>query len=115
MRSTGPWAATPVCTDLDKHVNARWMAANPIPDDKSSWVNFIILRDRSLGVQQQLVEGLAKTKNAPGSNAQKIGDVYASGLDVQRLNREGVAPLQPTLARIDAIKDGAGGTTWEHQ
>jgi putative endopeptidase len=98
--------ATPVCKDLNMHVNGRWMAANPIPADKTSWGNANILSDRSLGVQQQIVEGLAKTKSEPGSNAQKIGDVYRTGLDVARLNAEGIAPLKPQLARIDALKSG---------
>jgi len=98
--------ATPVCQDLNMHVNGKWMAANPIPADKTSWGNANILQDRSLGVQQQIVEGLAKTQNAPGSNAQKIGDVYRTGLDVERLNKDGIAPVKPQLAKIDMIKNG---------
>jgi putative endopeptidase len=99
---------TPVCRDLNGYVNGRWMAANPIPADKTSWGNANIISDRSLGVQQQIVEGLARSSNAAGSNAQKIGDFYHAGLDVARLNRDGVAPLKPVLARIDAIHGSAG-------
>jgi putative endopeptidase len=98
--------AVPVCQDLNMHVNGKWIAANPIPADKTSWGNGNILSDRSLGVQQQIVEGLAKQKSEPGSNAQKIGDVYRTGLDVARANKEGVAPLKPQLAKIDALKNG---------
>jgi putative endopeptidase len=98
----------PVCQDLNAYVNGRWMASTPIPADKTSWGNFNMLGDRSLGVQQQLVEGLAKQKNAIGSNAQKIGDVYSDGLDMAARDRAGIAPLKPQLARIDAIKDSAG-------
>jgi putative endopeptidase len=100
--------ATPVCQDLNMHVNGKWMAANPIPADKTSFGTGNIISDRSLGVQQQIVEGLAKQDNAPGSNAQKIGDVYRIGNDVERANKLGLAPLKPTLAKIDAIKDPAG-------
>jgi putative endopeptidase len=99
--------ATPVCNDLNTYVNGKWMAANPIPADKTSWGTGNIISDRSLGVQQQIVEGLAKNPGAPGSNAQKIGDVYRIGNDVERANREGIAPLKPTLAKIDAIADRA--------
>jgi putative endopeptidase len=99
---------TPICRDLNGYVNGRWMAANPIPADKTSWGNANIISDRSLGVQQQIVEGLAKTTSAAGSNAQRIGDFYQAGLDVARRNQDGVAPLKPVLARIDAIKDSAG-------
>src|SRR4249919_3246870 len=84
------------------------MASTPIPADKTSWGNFNMLGDPSLGVQQQLVEGLAKQTNAVGSNAQKIGDVYRHGLDMAARDRAGISPLKPQLARIDAIKDSAG-------
>jgi putative endopeptidase len=100
--------ATPVCKDLNMHVNGKWMAANPIPADKTSYGTGNIISDRSLGVQQQIVEGLAKKQNAPGSNAQKIGDVYRIGNDVERANKEGIAPLKPTLAKIDAIEGSTG-------
>ncbi len=103
---------TPVCQDLNAHVNGRWMAANPIPADKTSWGNFLILRDRSLAVQQQIVEAAAAAKNAPGSNEQKLGDFYRSGLDEARLNADGVKPLQPILSQIANIKDRSGVTQY---
>ena len=96
---------TPVCADLNGHVNGKWLAANPIPADKTSWGNFNILSDRSLGVQQQLVEAMGKGNNAAGSNEQKIGDLYRVGLDEARLNADGIAPVKPRLAAIDALAD----------
>ena len=75
---------SPICQDLNAHVNGKWLAANPIPDDKTAWGNFNILRDRSLFVQQQIVEAAAAAKNAPGSNdfvnLQKLLVVMSSGL-----------------------------------
>jgi putative endopeptidase len=105
-------AKTPVCKDLNGHVNGKWVAANPIPSDKTSWGNFNILRDRSLAVQQQIVEAAATAKNAPGSNAQKLGDLYRLGLDEAKLNADGIAPLKPTLAKIDKINDRASITDY---
>ncbi|KFN44903.1 M13 family metallopeptidase [Arenimonas oryziterrae] len=101
-------AATPVCSDLNGYVNGKWLAANPVPADKTTWGNFNILRDRSLAVQQQIAEAASKAKNPAGSNEQKIGDFYRLGMDETRLDADGAAPLKPLLARIDAIKDGAG-------
>ena len=97
-----------VCQDLNAYVNGKWIAANPVPNDKTSWGNFNILSDRSLGVQQQIVEAAAAAKNVPGSNEQKLGDFYRTGLDEARLNAEGITPLKPVLAKIDAIADNAG-------
>ena len=99
---------TPACKDLNGYVNGKWVAANPVPNDKTSWGNFNILGDRSLAVQQQIVEAAAAAKNAPGSNEQKLGDIYKSGMDEAKLNADGIAPIKPQLAKIDAIADGSG-------
>jgi putative endopeptidase len=98
----------PVCQDLNAHVNSKWLAANPVPADKTTWGSFELLNERSLAVQKQIVESAAATKNAPGSNEQKVGDIYGVGMDEARLNADGAAPLKPFLTEIDGIKDSAG-------
>src|SRR5687768_4916105 len=47
------------CTDLSSYVNGKWLAANSIPPDEAGWGAFLILRNRSLGVRQQLAERIA--------------------------------------------------------
>ena len=101
-------ASKPICQDLNAHVNSKWLAANPVPADKTTWGSFEMLNERSLAVQKQIVEAAAAAKNAPGSNQQKVGDIYGVGMDEARLNADGVAPLKPYLDEIDAIKDSAG-------
>ncbi|HET9160220.1 MAG TPA: M13-type metalloendopeptidase, partial [Caulobacteraceae bacterium] len=95
----------PACADLNGYVNSKWLDANPVPADKSTWGSFEMLNERSLAVQQQIVEAAAKGKNAPGSNEQKIGDLYAVGMDDAKLNADGAAPVKPLLAKIDALTD----------
>jgi len=101
-------ASKPICEDLNAHVNSKWLAANPVPADKTTWGSFEMLNERSLAVQKQIVEAAANAKNVPGSNQQKVGDIYGVGMDEARLNAEGIAPLKPYLAEIDAIGDSAG-------
>ena len=43
--------------------------------------------------------------NEPGTNAQKIADLYKLVLDTARREKEGLAPLKPWIARIEAVKD----------
>ena len=100
----------PICQDLNAHVNGKWLAANPVPNDKTSYGNFNILGDRSLGIQQQIVEAAAAGKNAAGSNEQKLGDFYRVGMDQTKVNADGIAPVKPLLTRIDGIADKAGIT-----
>jgi len=43
-----------------------------------------------------------------GSNKQKIGDFYFTGMDSTTLNKKGISELKPELDKIDAIKDIKG-------
>ena len=96
------------CEDLNAFVNGKWLAANPVPADKTTWGSFEMLGERSLAVQKQIIEAAAKSQNAAGSNEQKVGDIYGVGMDVEKINADGAKPVQPMLARIDAIADPAG-------
>ena len=93
------------CVDFDGHVNSKWLAANPIPGDRSSWGAFEMLAERSLGVQRQLAEqAAAKTE---GAGVDKIvGDFWSTGMDEAKINAQGIEPLKPELAKIDALADG---------
>jgi putative endopeptidase len=97
-----------ICNDLNAHVNSKWLAANPVPGDRTTWGSFEMLGERSLAVQKQIVEAAAKADAAQGTVEQKIGDLYGAGMDEARLNADGIKPLAPYLAAIDALKDGAG-------
>ncbi|MFC4728172.1 M13 family metallopeptidase [Coralloluteibacterium thermophilus] len=93
--------STPACVDLDAHVNGTWLAANPVPPDRTTWGSFEMLDERSMAVQRQLAEQAAA---AEGSGVEKlVGDVWASGMDVDAIEAAGLAPIQPMLDAIDAI------------
>ena len=100
-------ASTPVCSDLYGYVDGKWLAANPVPSDKTSWGTFEMLDERSLAVQKQIVEAAAAGKNAPGSNEQKLGDLYRLGNNEAKLNADGLVPLQPKLGAIAKLANGA--------
>ncbi len=93
------------CTDFAGYANSRWLAANPIPGDKSSWGAFDVLELRSLGIQRQLAERAAG-EAAPTGIEKIIADFWASGMDEARVNVEGLTPLRDRLAAIDALSDG---------
>src|SRR5579864_2407223 len=69
------------CTDFYNYVNGKWVAANPIPADRTRWGTFDELREASLQSQRALIESSALAKVAAGSIEQKLGDFYASGMD----------------------------------
>ena len=65
-----------------------------------------MLRENSREQLKTLIAELAAKKdNAPGSAAQKVGDLYNIAMDSVKLNQEGVAPIKAELEAIDALQD----------
>ena len=95
------------CSDFNGYVNSKWLAANPIPGDRSSWGAFEMLAERSSAVQQQLAEQAAAKADASGVD-KIVGDFYATGMDEAKINAQGIEPLKAHLAEIDALADTAG-------
>ncbi len=95
------------CTDFGSYINKTWLAANPIPGDRTSWGAFEMLDERSTAVQHQLAEQAAAMKNAQGID-KIIGDMYATGMDQAKIDAQGIKPIEPELARIAQLADTAG-------
>jgi putative endopeptidase len=94
------------CDDFYQFANGGWMTKNPIPAAYPSWGTFNELADRNLTSLRQILEELAKNPNAPkGSAEQKLGDFYATAMDVDKIEAEGLKPLADEFERIAAIKD----------
>ncbi|KQY52759.1 peptidase [Lysobacter sp. Root494] len=87
------------CADFGGYVNGKWLAANAIPGDRTSWGAFEMLSERSKAVQRQLAEQAAANANASGVE-KIVGDIFATGMDAEKINAQGIAPLK---ARLDAI------------
>jgi predicted metalloendopeptidase len=89
--------------DFFAYANGAWDAKTPIPADRSSWGTSGELVELTTARVQDLIQNAAKA--APGTEARKIGDYYSSYLDEAKIETLGLKPLQPTLARIAAIKN----------
>jgi putative endopeptidase len=94
------------CSDLNGFVNAKWVAANPIPSDRTRWGAFDQLAEKSLDAQHEIVEAAAKNVESAkaGTNEQKIGSMYRSGMDETAVDKAGFDPIKPDLAKIAALK-----------
>jgi len=92
------------CEDFFHYSGGNWLRNNPIPGYASSWGPRNLLGDRTQALLKQILEEAAANTRAPkGSNPQKVGDYYASGMDSVGLNRAGLKYLQPELRRIATI------------
>ncbi|WP_414608694.1 M13 family metallopeptidase [Stenotrophomonas pavanii] len=104
--------AISACTDLNGFVNSKWLKANPVPGDQTTWGSFEILRERSLEVQHALVQQAAASQAKAGSVEAKIGDIWKTGNDEAKIDAAGLAPLQPQLDKIAALNDTAAITRY---
>lgn len=90
--------------DFYQHVNAGWLAKNPIPDYLSRFGSFDQLSEEN---EKQLFNLLTTIQNdqdaQAGSNRQKIRDFYKSAMNAQSLDEMGVKPILPFLQTIEAI------------
>ena len=94
------------CDDFFHYANGTWMKKNPIPAAFDDWGSFNILADHNSDVLHEILEDAAKDKSArAGSNRQKIGDFYATGMDSAAIEALGMKPIAGELDRIEAIKN----------
>ena len=94
--------------DFYGYVNGVWLNTFQMPADRARYTTGTMVFDKTEGDVHAIVEELAKTKGAPGSNAQKIGDLYAAWMDEAAIEARGTEPLKPYLAQIEAATDKAG-------
>ncbi len=87
--------------DFYAYSNGVWAKKTEIPADKSNYGMFTALDDLSKDRVKLVLEA---AKDKPGN---KAGDVYASYLDTDRIEKLGLSPINPWLAKIKAIKSKA--------
>ncbi|MEO5777079.1 MAG: M13 family metallopeptidase [Flavobacterium sp.] len=92
--------------DFFHYANGGWFKKHPIPSSESSNGIFRTIGDTINSQIKTICEKSAENKNAAkGSNEQKIGDFYASGMDTLSIEKAGLKPLSPVLSKIQAITD----------
>jgi predicted metalloendopeptidase len=92
--------------DFFRYSQGKWLKDVEIPADRASWGAFNIAQETVENQVRTIIEQSEQDKQRlPGSDAQKIGDFYASYMDEARRNAQGLAPLKGELARIAAIGD----------
>ncbi len=86
--------------DLFGHVNGRWLADYAIPADRATDGAFRSLFDRAEEQVRDLITEAAAGSAAADTEAQRIGDLYASFMDEDTVARRGVSALLAELALI---------------
>ncbi|MBS1548421.1 MAG: M13 family metallopeptidase [Bacteroidetes bacterium] len=91
--------------DFYNFVNGTWMKTAKIPADKSTWGSFNKLAEDTDNNSMTILNSLLKEQFTPGSEGKKIQDLYATYMDMNKRNADGINPIKGDLAKIDAIKN----------
>jgi len=93
--------------DFFRYACGGWMDSHPLTDEYSRFGSFDKLAEDNREQLRTLITGIAEAENAPGTVAQKIGDLYNMAMDSTARNERGVEPIRPVLERIAALKSNS--------
>ncbi len=93
----------PTAEDFYHHVNAKWLAANPVPAEYPMWGAFLELDHRNKELTRRLLEDAAAAGPDGDFIERLVGDFYASGMDETGIAAAGTDALRPYLERIDEV------------
>jgi putative endopeptidase len=93
--------------DFFTYMNGVWVEKTEIPADRATYGGFQKLSDDAQADVRAIIEASASGDYAKGTAEQKVGDLYNAYLDMQTRDARGLEPLEPELARIDAITSKA--------
>ena len=94
--------------DFYQYACGGWMKKNPLTDEYSRFGTFDQLGEMNREQLKGLITEIASKEHEQGSVAQKIGDLYNLAMNTEKLNKDGMTPIQADLDKINAISDKAG-------
>ena len=83
--------------DLFRHVNGKWIERTEIPADKARYGSFIVLYEEAEQAVREIIEEAQQAE--PGTEARKVGDLYASFMDEERVELLGATPIAGAARR----------------
>ena len=91
--------------DFFKYATGTWMKENPIPPTEKRWGLANLIYEENYNRLKGILQNAASAKSQKGSNKQKLGDFYFTGMDSADIEKLGISPLQPELDKINSIRN----------
>jgi len=91
--------------DFYEYANGAWIKKHPIPAKETRWGAANILIQQNTDHIIGILKDASKTAGQPkGSVKQRVGDMYASGMDSIAIEKRGYDPIKADMDRIARIK-----------
>ena len=87
--------------DLFRHVNGKWIERTEIPADKARYGSFLVLHEEAEKAVREIIEEAQEAE--PGTEARKVGDLYASFMNEQRADLLGATPIAGQLVEVALV------------
>ncbi len=92
--------------DFFRYVNGTWLDKTEIPSDRTSWGSFNeLLKKTDKDAMDILKEASRNPIYKSDTDQGKAINLFKSILDTVARDKQGITPLKPYLAKIDAIKN----------
>jgi predicted metalloendopeptidase len=100
--------------DFFKYVNGGWLENAEIPSDRTRWGSFDELAKKTNSdalaiLKEAIAKGESTLKDAANvktmTDQQKAVNLFESIMDTITRDKQGIDPLKPYLAKVDAIKN----------
>jgi predicted metalloendopeptidase len=92
--------------DFFRYVNGSWLDKTEIPADKTTWGSFNELRQKTDNDALEILAAAAKNPMYKSNTDQgKAVNLYKTIMDTVGRNKQGLLPLKPYLAKINAVKN----------
>ena len=91
--------------DFFSYANGGWIKHNPIPGTESRWGIANLVTDEIKERLRKINEEAVQITNAPkGSANQIIGDIYATAMDSDAIEKAGISDIKPELGLISNMQ-----------
>jgi putative endopeptidase len=91
------------CVDFYQFACGGWRKANPIPPDQTRWGRFNELVERNREELHRILEAVVDPATKRSPIEARVGDYYAACMDEPTIEARGRQPIEPFLARIEAV------------
>lgn len=93
--------------DFFLFANENWINNNPVPASESRWGSFNELEKENNKKLTEILENFKKAKAQKGTKEQLLGNFYASYVNMDARNKNGISPIKEDLDAINAVKSKA--------